>query len=128
MDMSLPSEDIKAAKEKPADPKALVEKTPEPEFPFDLTVQVRTQNAEGSLGGISAIFVKGLDGKEDPVNGLDGLKAYLEAKSKTITHKESIKIRGDNKLRIRHLMKVMDVCKAAGFTNTSLIPPEDLGR
>ena len=128
MDMSLPSEDIKAAKDKQADPKAQVEKTPEPEFPSDLTVQVRTQNAEGSEGGISALFVKGLDGKEDPVNGLDGLQKYLEDKRKTVTHKEAIKIRGDNKLRIKHLMKVMDVCKAAGYTNTSLIAPEDLGR
>ena len=128
MDMSLPSEDVKANKDNKADPKSAPEKTPEPEFPSDLTVQVRTQNAEGAEGGIAGIFVKGLDGKEDPVNGLDGLKKYLQDKQATVTHKESIKIRGDNHLRIKHLMKVMDVCKAAGYTNTSLIPPEDLGR
>ena len=128
MDMSLPSEDVKANKNDKPDPNVAPPKTPEPEFPSDLTVQVRTQNAEGSEGGISAIFVKGIDGKEDPVNGLDGLKKYLEDKRATVTHKEAIKIRGDNKLRIKHLMKVMDICKAAGYTNTSLIPPEDLGR
>jgi biopolymer transport protein ExbD len=134
MDMSLPSEDIKAAKDKPADAKAAPEKTPEPEFPSDLTVQVRTQNAEGSEGGISAIFVRGLVGKEEPIKGIDSrellanLKIYLHDKQATLTHKESIKIRGDSHLRIKHLMKVMDVCKAAGYTNTSLIPPEDQGR
>jgi len=128
MDMSLPSEDIKANKDNKVDTKAAPEKNPEPEFPSDLTVQVRTQNAEGSEGGISAIFVRALDGKEEPVNGLDGLKQYLEKKRESLTHKESIKIRGDNKLRIKHLMKVMDVCKSAGYPNTSLVPPEDLGR
>ena len=133
MDMSLPSEDIKANTIDKANPKDAPDKVPEPEFPSDLTVQVRTQNAEGSEGGISALSVKGLDGKEEPVPvegryGLDGLKKYLEDKRATVTHKEAIKIRGDNKLRIKHLMKVMDICKAAGYTNTSLIPPEDLGR
>ena len=125
MDMSLPSEDVKATKDKEADPKTPPAVTPEPVFSSDLTVQVRTQNAEGSEGGINGLFVKGLDGKEDPVNGLDGLKAYLLEKSKTVANKDSIKIRGDGKLRIKHLMKVMDVCKAAGYTNTSLIAPED---
>jgi len=128
MDMSLPSEDIKANKEGKADKTAAPEKAPEPEFPSDLTVQVRTQNAEGSEGGISAIFVRDFNGKEELVNGLDGLKKYLEDKRAGLTHKESIKIRGDNKLRVKYLMSVMDACKAAGYPNTSLVPPEDLGR
>ena len=131
MDMSLPSEDVTRAKDKQQEAKANPEKNPEPEFPSDLTVQVRTQNAEGSEGGISAIFVRGPDGKEDPITGTDllgGLKKYLEAKRETVTHKESIKIRGDNKLRIKYLMKVTDVCKAAGYTNTSLISAEEGAR
>jgi biopolymer transport protein ExbD len=130
MDMSLPSEEVKQAKDKPKD-NVNPEKNPEPEFPSDLTVQVRTQQAEGSEGGISAIFVRGPDGKEDPINGTDllgGLKKYLEAKRETVTHKDAIKIRGDNKLRIKHLMKVTDVCKAAGYTNTSLISAEEGAR
>ena len=128
MDMSLPSEDVKQAKDKQTESKANPEKNLEPEFPSDLTVQVRTQNAEGSEGGISALFVRALDGKEEPVQSLDGLRRYLEDKRATATQKEAIKIRGDSKLRIKYLMQVMDVCKAAGYTNTSLIPPEDLGR
>jgi biopolymer transport protein ExbD len=127
MDMSLPSEEVKQAKDKPKDNVA-PEKNPDLEFPSDLTVQVRTQNAEGSDGGISAIFVRGPDGKEDPINGPDllgNLKKYLEAKRETVTHKEAIKIRGDTKLRIKHLMKVTDVCKAAGYANTSLVTPEE---
>ena len=126
MDMSLPSEEVKQAKDKPKD-NVNPEKNPEPEFPSDLTVQVRTQNGDGGNGSISAISVRGADGKEEPINGPDllgGLKKYLEAKRATVTFKESIKIRGENKLRIRYLMQVTDACKAAGYTNTSLVSSE----
>ena len=127
MDMSLPSEDVKQAKDKQTESKANPEKNLEPEFPSDLTVQVRTQNGDGGNGSISAISVRGADGKEEPINGPDllgGLKKYLEAKRATVTFKESIKIRGENKLRIRYLMQVTDACKAAGYTNTSLVSSE----
>ena len=127
MDMSLPSEDVKQAKDKQQESKANPEKNLEPEFPSDLTVQVRTQNGDGGNGSISAISVRGADGKEEPINGPDllgGLKKYLEAKRATVTYKESIKIRGENKLRIRYLMQVTDACKAAGYTNTSLVSSE----
>jgi len=128
MDMALPSEDIKANKDNKADPKAAVDKNKEPEFPSDLTVLVRTQQAEGSEGAISAIFVRKLQGKDDPVNGLDGLKRYLEEQRAKGDAKEGIKILGDSKLRIKHLMKVMDVCRAAGFQSTSLVKPDEIGR
>jgi hypothetical protein len=49
---------------------------PEPEFPIDLTVKVRT-HADGE---ISALFVRDLEGKEEPVDGLAGLKKYLTDK------------------------------------------------
>lgn len=125
MDMSLPSEEIKAGpKNKQVDPKAAPEKKPV-EFPSDLTISVRTQQGAGAEGGISAIFVRKLSGKDEAVNGLDGLKAYLEKEKETLQIKDSVKILGDGRLRIKHLMKVMDVCKQAGYTKTSLIPPED---
>jgi biopolymer transport protein ExbD len=128
MDMSLPSDEVKAAdKNAKPDPKAQPDKKAV-DFPSDLTIKVRTQQGEGSEGGISAIFVRKLVGKDEPVNGLDGLKRYLEEQRATLTNKESVKILGDSHLRIKHLMKVMDVCKEAGYVNTSLIPPEDLNR
>ena len=127
MDMSLPSESPTADK-KPPDKPVPVDQTPEPEFKADLTIQVRTRRGEDSTGSINGIFVRGLDGKEDSVKDIDGLRQYLKDKQATLTNKDSLKIRGDNHLRIKYLMKVMDACKAEGFTNTSLIPPEDLGR
>jgi len=129
MDMALPSEDVKAAHDqKNIDKTKAPEKNPTPEFPSDLTLKVRTQNDENSQGGISAIFVRNIEGKEELVNGLDGLKKYLNDKRATLTNKEGIKVLGDSKLRLKHVLKVMDVCRNAGFKDVSFVPPEDLGR
>ena len=129
MDMALPSEEVKAAhKDKEVDPKKAPEKDATPEFPSDLTVKVRTQQDENAQGGISAIFVRDIGGKEELVNGLDGLKQYLQEKRATLTNKEAIKVLGDSKLRVKHVLRVMDVCRQAGFQNISFVPPEDFGR
>jgi len=129
MDMSLPSEDVKAAHDKKdVNPMSAPQKDKPPEFPSDLTVKVRTQGGEDANGGISAISVKNLEGKEEPVKDLDGLKRFLEEKRATLTNKDAIKVLGDGKLRIKHVMKVMDVCRKAGFDKISFVPPEDFGR
>ena len=125
MDMALPSEKITQGE---ADPKKAPDKEATPDFPSDLTVKVRTQQDESSQGGISAIFVRDLGGKEELVNGLDGLKRYLEEKRAALTNKEAIKVLGDSKLRLKHVLSVMDVCRSAGFQNISFVPPEDFGR
>jgi biopolymer transport protein ExbD len=129
MDMALPSEDVKRAhNEKDVKKESAPEKNPQLEFPSDLTVKVRTQQDENSQGGISAIFVRNIEGKEELVNGLDGLKKYLEEKRASLANKEAIKVLGDSKLRLKWVLKVMDVCRAAGFKDVSFVPPEDLGR
>ncbi|MFO0881460.1 MAG: biopolymer transporter ExbD [Gemmataceae bacterium] len=129
MSMALPSEDVKAAHDqKNVNKESKPEKDPSLDFPSDLTVKVRTQQDENSEGGISAIFVRGIDGKEELVNGLDGLKRFLQEKRATITNKDAIKVLGDSKLRIKYVLRVMDVCRAAGFEKVSFVPPEDFGR
>lgn len=131
MDMALPSDPITAGKE--ADPKKGADKDPTPDFPSDLTVEVRTQQGENAQGGISAIAVRDMAGKREPVNipdfdDLGPLKKYLVEKRQGLTNKDAIKLLGDSRLRIRHVLKVMDVCRQAGFTNVSFVPPEDFGR
>jgi biopolymer transport protein ExbD len=129
MDMALPSEEVKAAHDqKNVDKNKAPEKDPALDFPSDLTVKVRTQQDENSQGGISAIFVRNIEGKEELVNGLDGLKRHLEEKRAGLANKEAIKVMGDSKLRIKHVLRVMDVCRQAGFQNVSFVPPEDFGR
>jgi biopolymer transport protein ExbD len=130
MDMALPSEDVKQAKnQKDVKPEAAPEKDPALEFPSDLTVKVRTQQDGVNDGEISALFVRNMEGKEDPVDGgLPGLQKLLEGKRQEMTNKDNIKVQGDGKLKVRSLMKVMDTCRHAGFKNVSMVPPEDFGR
>jgi biopolymer transport protein ExbD len=128
LDLSLPSEADYAARD-PKDVKADAKPgTPDPELPSDLTVKVRTQLDGVHDGEISAIFVRKLDSREEPVDGLDGLKNYLKKAQQSVTNKEAIKIQADGKLKLRGTLQVMDVCRAAGFKNISFVPPEDFGR
>jgi biopolymer transport protein ExbD len=129
MNMALPVDAEKQA-QKPEDVKkdAKADKDPTPEFPSDLTVKVRTQLDGTNDGEISAIFVRNLEGKEEPVEGLTGLRDLLSEKRESLTNKEAIKVQGDGKLKVRSVMKVMDVCRKAGFNNVSFVPPEDFGR
>lgn len=96
-------------------------------IPSDLTVEVRTRQAEGA-NGISAIFVLEMTGNRVSIDGLDGLAKYLTDARANAPREERIEVRADKRLRIQHVLKVLDVCKAAGYTKTTLIPPEELGR
>ncbi len=135
MDLSLPSEADKAAHDpKDVSEKSKADKDPEPEFPSDLTVKVRTQLDGRNDGEISALFLRNIEGKEDSVSGrdesemLNGLKEYLEGKRDGLTNKEAIKVQGDGKLKVKAIIKVMDVCRKSGFKNVSFVPPEDFGK
>jgi biopolymer transport protein ExbD len=130
VDMALPSEDIKVA-HKPEDVKKDVapDKDPALEFPSDLTVKVRTQQDGINDGEISALFIRNIEGKEEPVDGgLAGLRAVLEKRREEMSNKENIKVQGDAKLKVKSLMRVMDACRQSGFKNVSMVPPEDFGR
>ncbi|MFO0842991.1 MAG: biopolymer transporter ExbD [Gemmataceae bacterium] len=125
MEMALPSQNVTANRDqKKVDKEAKPEKDPLTDIESDLTVKVRTQLDENSAGGISNISVQSISGKEDRVEGLAGLRKYLEEKRKTVTNKEAIKVQGDGKLRIKYILQVMDVCRQAGFNNVSFVPPE----
>jgi biopolymer transport protein ExbD len=129
MSMALPVDAEKQAhKQEDVKKDAKTDKDPAPEFPSDLTVKVRTQLNGTTDGEISAIAVRNLEGKEEPVDGLPGLRTFLKDKRETLTNKEAIKVQGDGKLKVREVMKVMDVCRKAGFANVSFVPPEDFGR
>jgi biopolymer transport protein ExbD len=135
MDLSLPTDADKAAHDqKDVNPESKTDKNPEPEFPSDLTVKARTQLDGRNDGEISALFVQGIDGKPDSVPGSDeksllqGLNDYLTKKRDSLTNKDAIKVQGDGKLKVRAIIKVMDACRRAGFTNVSFVPPEDFGK
>jgi len=130
IDMALPSEDITQA-HKPEDAKPDV--APDKnllEFPSDFTVKVRTQLDGTNDGDISALSVRNIEGKEEPIPDTDltRLRDYLAKKREDMPNKDNIKVQGDKKLKVRSLMKVMDVCRQAGFKNVSMVAPEDFNR
>ena len=114
LDMSLPSDTEKQA-HRAEDVKQAKAGKPDLEPPSDLTVKVRTQLDGVHDGEISAIFVHKLESREEPVDGLDGLKAYLKKAQGAVANKEAIKIQADGKLKLRSTLKVMDACRQAGF-------------
>jgi biopolymer transport protein ExbD len=94
------------------------------DFPRDLTVQVGASQD----GEISALFVRNALAKQTAIDGLDGLRRHLADMSRVLPHQESIKVEGDARLKVRHLLRVMDVCRQMGFTKVSLVAPENTGR
>jgi biopolymer transport protein ExbD len=78
--------------------------------------------------------VRNIDAREDPINGgaefelLAALKKHLTDQRKQINNPDLIKVQGDGKLRVRALIKVMDVCRNAGFSVVKLVPPAEQGR
>ena len=122
----MPTSSAHKAEDVKQDSKA--DKDPEPEFPSDLTVKVRTQLDGVNDGEISSIFVRNPEGKEDPVDNVAGLKKFLMEKRESLTNKNAIKVQGDGKLKVRNVLKVMDACRQAGFSNVSFAPPDDLNR
>src|SRR5262249_54395811 len=116
--------DQKNVNPKPVDKDAL-------EFTSDLTVKVRAQIGGENDGKISALAVQTIDSKEEPItkdDRLASLKKYLRDKRTTLSNKDSIKVQGDGRLRVREILTVMDACRNSGFKNVSFVPPEDLGR
>jgi biopolymer transport protein ExbD len=90
-----------------------------PALPAGLTVEVRA----GIRGGISALSLRGADGRAVPLDGLDALGTRL-ADMPASMREGVLRISADARLSVEHLMRVIDTCKAAGFANTALVAPE----
>jgi biopolymer transport protein ExbD len=136
MDLSLPSEAVSKAENKdqvkpdaPSNKESL-------ELPADLTVIITADRGDVNFGGISALTVEDRSGKETiplpdqderdrNITHLDKLRAKLKASHGTAENKEAIKLQGDGKLKWESVVKVMDVCRDAGFANISFVPPPD---
>src|SRR5262249_11739555 len=115
LSVSLPVPDERA--ERVVDPKPAGELA----FPSDLTVTVRAQQGRRE-GDISALFLD-VSGKVRPVKGLKGLYDELVKERKRVANKEAIRIEGDDTLKVKRLLEVMDVCRKAGFKKISFVHP-----
>ena len=125
MDLSLPSEQVARAKnEKDVDPSKGPDKNQALELPADVTVIINTAHDGINDGKINALHIEERSGQIHP-NNLDQLKAELVKIRERVENKEGIKLQGDRKLKWEEVVKVMDVCRSAGFPNISFVPPPD---
>ncbi|MBY0229388.1 MAG: biopolymer transporter ExbD [Gemmataceae bacterium] len=92
----------------------------EPRFPTDVTVVLRS----GPEGGLSAVSVINLEGRDLPMAGLEGLTDHLRKVRPRLGNKDGLKVRGDGKLTAGDLVAAMDACRAAGFTDIAVMRPE----
>jgi biopolymer transport protein ExbD len=141
MKLSLPVEEVKQAHDQ-KDVKSKGTDVDPPEFPSDLTITIRSMQDGPHAGTISALFVRDIQGKEEPIlvrrpdhlkkgmepDLLDALRAYLKDRRDKVEHKDAIKAQGDSKLKVASFIKVMDACRQAGFKNVSPMVPSDFQR
>ncbi len=76
-------------------------------------------------GNVSAITVRDLEGKEQLVEGIPGLKKVLTAARGELEDREALRLQGDGRLGVRHLIEVMDACRAVGFTKITFVTPTE---
>jgi biopolymer transport protein ExbD len=126
MDMALPAHSENKA-EKPEDVLKPNESN-QPELPADLTILLKTQNGGEQTGLITQIIVRDRAGDTNiPVDDkFEALEKYLGKAKEGLTNKEDIKIEGDSRLKWFYIVKVMDVCRKAGF-KIGFGPPPDMG-
>lgn len=130
LQMALPSSSAPRA-ESPdkADPTIMPDK--DAELTSELVVYVKANQATGD-GTIGAITVEDNAGvaaevrvnlEKDPE--LNALRDYLSQTQKGLGNKDSIKIKAESALKHAFVIKVMDACAKAGFTNIGFAPPPD---
>ena len=133
MELALPSNQEKAA----ASPDQVAldaesHKDPDEDLklPIELTVVIKTQHDGVNDGAISGLSVQDQAGQK-PINGslpemFKGLEAHLKTVREGLNNKEGIKVQGDSRLKWKEVVKIMDICRDAGFPNVSFSPPADL--
>jgi biopolymer transport protein ExbD len=126
MDMALPAHSENKA-QKPEDVTTINENNQQ-ELPADLTILLKTQNGGEQTGMITQIVVRDRAGDTNVTvdDKFEALEKYLAKAKEGLTNKEDIKIEGDSRLKWYYIIKIMDVCKKAGF-KIGFGPPPDLG-
>jgi biopolymer transport protein ExbD len=124
MELAMPTDAVTQAKQREqVDQKAPSDKN-QLEIPADLTVVVNTQLDGTNNGEISHLRVEDRAGKTE-LNNVEELRQHLKKVREGVEKREGIKIQGDGKLHWASVVKVMDVCREAGFKNVSFVPPPD---
>jgi biopolymer transport protein ExbD len=86
-------------------------------IPADLTVRVRAR--QDGVAGISAISVRGLAGKDEPVADLTALRNAL-ARRREDGLRGPVRVEGEGSLPVRSVLAVLDACRQAGYDDVGL--------
>lgn len=128
MELNLPSESATQAHEKKDESnKATPDKNVNLELPTDLLVVIETAKDAANIGILSNIRVEERSGKT-PIDSLPALQQHLEKVRDTVENKTAVKLQADDRLKWQEVVKVMDVCRKAGFNNISFAPPPLYGQ
>jgi biopolymer transport protein ExbD len=129
MQMALPSSDVKMAhQEQDVDPSAAPDRDPTTEVEADLAVIIKAEDVGDRRGTIRPPLTLEDRAGGNMVRDLEDLadqlkKARSAAGDSRSDAKGAIKIQADGGLKWDELVKVMDVCRQAGFDNISFAPP-----
>jgi biopolymer transport protein ExbD len=97
----------------------------EPTVPIDVTVVLKTQHGGQVQGAISQILVEDKTAQQTPINDPALLLEHLKKMREGLENQESIKLQGDSQLKWSEIVKIMDICRKAGFKDVSFSPPLD---
>lgn len=123
MELSLPQKAEARADTPIENPKPSSEE-PEPKLESEVTIVLKTQHDGTHDGEISQILVQ--EQGETAVPSTEALLTHLTKLREGLGNKESIKIQADSRLKWAMVVKVMDVCRKAGFKDVGFAPPADL--
>jgi biopolymer transport protein ExbD len=131
MNLSLPAPVENKAKVEPKDP------TPagnDEELPAQVTIRIRTFHGaddKENVGKISRVSVQVATGGEStietPNGNLDDLRRHLEKIREDVDNKTAVRLEPEGKLSFGSTMKILDVCRKAGFTDPGFGSPADMG-
>ncbi len=109
------------------------------EPPTDLTVTVRAVQEGPHAGNISAILVSDLTGAPTPMQPgtrkgaspereeadlLAALAEHLKKARAGLNKRDAVKVQCHGKLKVKNVLRVMDVCRHSGLPRVSFLPPE----
>jgi hypothetical protein len=100
---------------------------PKPQLRWDLTITIRARRDGVYDGDISALSVEDSLGRRTALDSVAALRMHLKKLRVARQNAGAVSIQGDGRLRVVHLLAVIDACKAAGFRDVRLHSPGDNG-
>jgi biopolymer transport protein ExbD len=96
----------------------------EPTVEADISLLLRTYHDGKNDGDISQILVR--EGPDEVDVSQNALLKELTRRREALANKEGIKVQAEGRLKWEKFVKIMDICRKAGFKDVGFAPPPDL--